>query len=147
MLVYKVVYSERYSDYRRYYSCCQNICFPDKYRVKYIIGKEVKPKVEGTMLFAFSSLDEAKDFLNSFGNISDYSILECEAKRVIKNVIPQYIGEYHFAVFWLNFNKAFKAKKKLPKEGITPMSKMKKYQTSVCCPSLIPLRTVTNVRP
>lgn len=81
---------------------------PKEYRVTYKLNSWVKPKVEGTRLFFFKTLEEADNFCHY---AEDKVIFKCEAKNVAK---IKYIGYVDSIVkFW-----QFKLKKKKRNLGI-----------------------------
>lgn len=64
-----------------YTSVCQNPAFPESYRVVYKINKWVKPRIKGTRLFVFSSLEDAKHFASlSLFDDPLIKIFECDVK-------------------------------------------------------------------
>ena len=59
--------------------------YREKYLVQYKIGEWVEPKVEGSSLMVFSSLEDALRFVSS--NVSNHKIFECEIEGAKKNGI------------------------------------------------------------
>lgn len=143
MKVYKVV-TDRYGMLT---SACTTDVFPEEYRTEYDIGVEVKPRVEGTMLFAFLDLKEAQNFANSS---SKRKVYEAETPYVVKDIIPQEVESFYqtklqcksnIKSFWEDYTKSRKAKKKTDKRGKNPRREFA-YKTSVCCPSLTLIKEI-----
>lgn len=130
--VYKVVRIE--NDGRLSSACCRN-SFPDKFRVYYKVGVNTKPNIKESMLFAFTDLEEAKDFADNF--MEPHAIYLAHATKLFKNIKPQNIGYYNVFKslndFWKKLYEAKKNKKRMDKVG-TPMRL--DYKSTVCCPSL-----------
>lgn len=110
MKVYKVV-SVRNG---KKYSFARNGIIPVEYAVEYIPGEWTKPVVEGTKLFVFETLQDAKNFVImeylSFKN----EIWECECKDLIDP--PRYISNcLSFNKFINDFLSFRKKKKKISK--------------------------------
>lgn len=76
---YKVVTSHNDG---RLSSACVNVNFPQKYRTFYSIGEWTNPSVNGTRLFCFKTLKDAKAF--TIGSLSDWHIYKCEVKSPAK---------------------------------------------------------------
>lgn len=140
MKVYKVV-TDKYGILS---SACTTDNFPEEYRTEYKVGIKTTPRVEGTMLFAFLDFQEAL----KFGASSKRKIFEAETPYIVRNIIPQEVDDfyqsslqckYNIKLFWENYIKSRKAKKKTDKCGKNPRRDFT-YKSSVCCPSLTLIR-------
>lgn len=137
MIVYKIVNIKN----GKLYSCAVSSEFPEEFRVEYKIDEMVKPVISGTMLFAFSDLNEAKVFKKDleFASFSFeyFAIYEAETSRVVRNIKPQNLSRKIFLEFWEDFKKARKEKRALPKDGPDPQfGRINDFKSCVCCPSL-----------
>ncbi len=69
-------------------SCCLHPSFPSKFRVTYKVGQWTKPKIDGTRLFIFSSLDAAKNFrYNQQYPYPTWDIYECEVNNARRDKV------------------------------------------------------------
>lgn len=79
--------------------------FLSKYTTQYKINKWVEPKIKGTLLFVFSSYEDASSFIYYHGLAGICHIYQCKIGRVCKIKPISWADDIHY--FW----KAYKNKK------------------------------------
>ena len=82
--------------------------------IQYIVGEYVKPKLEGSILFVFDSLDCVKRFKERYGKYYDYPVYEVEVKGCVKKIPFVYSLESLKAILLLK-----KRRKKVPRYNTT----------------------------
>lgn len=80
---------------------------PPKYKVKYQIGKWVKPVLEGSNLFCFENYYDALDFSKKNGY--NLRIYKCQIKNKVKNL--PYIASYKY-IFDTYWQQVFKCRER-----------------------------------
>ncbi len=106
--VYKIVTKK----YDKYYSTIYHLgesCITNKFVTEYIPGEFVKPKIDGTVLYCFDSLEAAKSFAkdcgSGFGGMT-YELWEATGKhaRFDEDLLPtMYLKD--FELKWMKNQK------------------------------------------
>ena len=132
MIVYKVVRKVRTKNRTEFRSAAA--INGGKYNLDYRIGRK-RHAPQGSLLFVFSTLEDAQDFACYYSTIqlTGYRILECETDGLepIRDMTGNTAGEKAFAVFWKTLS-----------DGVAHYNGNSPPRGTTGCASLTPLKIV-----
>lgn len=116
-MYYKLVYKDCISGIL--YSICRNTnILPFEYRVTYIPGEWISPKIQNSGLFVFSSLEDVRQFIWDEGyHKREVEIWECKVKHEIK--IPRRIATIQTFEYWHQLNTIKRKKQRVDEMKVT----------------------------
>ena len=86
-------------------------CYADRsIGIEYKIGEWVRPKINGSKLFIFDSIDSVRRYL--FGSAKRCIVYECEAESpfYINAAIPIATLSHDFRQYWINYDEIISKK-------------------------------------